>query len=157
MQVMYYLCSKVNFIETIYPAFSCSNNIKRLIKITLSVSLSKEIRPWFYQSQFALFLLFLYSKLDNTICRDSLRLGVMKRSVSVYWKIARSLQQILPSSALFAKQFEDLERRFHHHIPLWVSGGLQDAIILSRHDLNTSILRSSIFSYIIACHLQPFL
>jgi len=39
-------------------------------------------------------------------------LAGMKESVSL------SLQYMLPSSALFAKQFEDLQRRFNQHIQL---------------------------------------
>ena len=35
--------------------------------------------------------------------------GGMKGPVSLRWKIARSLQYILPSSAIFAKQFEECQ------------------------------------------------
>jgi len=63
---------------------------------------------------FALSML-IKATVDHTISDGSLRLRSTRWTVSVYWKIVRSLQQILPSLALFAKQFEDLERRIHHH------------------------------------------
>jgi len=77
----------------------------------------KQIRLWFRHNQFSVSFLFMLIKatVDHTTCYGSLRLGGMKWSVSIYWKISCSLQQILPSSALFAKQFEVLESRFYHH------------------------------------------
>ena len=59
----------------------------------------------------------------------------MKRPVSVYWKIIRSLQYIqLPSSASFAKQFEECQDDIRTR-----------SCYVTR--LEISILKSRIFSY----------
>ena len=54
---------------------------------------------------------FIKAKVGYTL----LRLGFLKWLVLVYWKIVHNMQQVLPSSASFAKQLEELERRFHHN------------------------------------------
>jgi len=60
---------------------------------------------------------------NHTISPDSLRLGGTKGSVSVYWQIAHSLQQILDTAivsiTVYAKRFEGSKRRLCHHIQIW--------------------------------------
>jgi len=80
---------------------------------TLSMHLLKQIRPWFCKSLFSLFHHQSYSRSHNLLWFVEAR--VYEVISSVCSKIAHNMPQILPSSPLFVKQIEDLERRFHHH------------------------------------------
>jgi len=44
------------------------------------------------------------------------------------------MQYMLPKSSLLAKQSQDLEKRIHQHVQLWISECLQNAMI-TLHEL----------------------
>jgi len=105
---------KHNSNETNISSFFQLNYTKMVIKTTLSAALIEVKSLLFHQSKLSLFILFLFSsKLDHITCPDLLLNNEARRyggPVSAYWKIVCSLQYIqLPSSALFAKQFEECQ------------------------------------------------
>jgi len=112
MQIMYHLCSKNTipskhkyiqpFPVKLHKNINYNNTFRAFIE---------ERRLWFHQSKLSLFRHFLFSlKLDHTTFLDLLLVNeARKEPVSVYWKIVRSLQYILPWSVLFAKQFKECQ------------------------------------------------
>ena len=106
-----------HWLQRHFPCFSWTKFVYDFVKISFPYCV-----PFYARQSYSI---------GHTVCHGPLRLGSMKWSVSVYWKISRSLQQILSSSTLSAKQFEEVERHFHHHtqalnktnksLPWWVN------------------------------------